>query len=113
MEEPMRRQVVGIMVAAMAATVVLPAAARAQDARNGSCKPVFDAMLKETVTPHHTVTTMNGQTIEAIVTADASYVLTRGTWKKSPVSPQATLAQQEENIRDTTVASCKALADEA
>lgn len=108
----MRNQVVGIVVATMAVALVWPAAARAQDARNGSCKPVFDAMLKETMTPHHLVTNTGTRTGEAIATTDANYVLVNGSWRKSPMSPKDQLAQQEENIRDTTVASCKVIGDE-
>jgi len=79
----------------------------------GSCKPVFDAMLKETVTPHHVVTTKDGALQgEAISTADATYVKIKGEWRKSPMTPQAMAAQQQENIRDTTVASCTPLPGE-
>lgn len=82
-------------------------------AANGSCKPVFDAMLKETTTPHHAVTTKDGAPLgESITTADASYVKIKGEWRKSPMTPQATLAQQQENIRNTTVAACTALPDD-
>jgi hypothetical protein len=92
--------------------LALPAAARAQ-AANGSCKPVFDAMLKETMTPHHTVTTQRGEApIELISTADATYVQLKGQWLKSPRPPKDYLAQQQENIRNVTVASCTALPDE-
>ncbi len=79
----------------------------------GSCKPVFDAMLKETTTPHHTVTTKDGALQgEAISTADAMYVKIKGEWRKSPMTPQAMAAQQQENIRNTTVASCTPLPGE-
>ena len=80
----------------------------------GPCKPVFDAMLKETTTPHHAVTTQPGEPlIELISTADAMYVQIKGQWHKSPRTPKDYLAQQEENIRKVTVASCTALPDEA
>lgn len=94
----------------LCAAIATPAFAQAPA---GSCKPVFDAMLKMTTTPHHVVTTQNGAALaEGITTADTSYVLIKGAWKKSPMSPQAVLAQEQENIRDTTVQSCKALPDE-
>jgi hypothetical protein len=96
--------------ALIAGAIAAPAFAQAPA---GPCKPVFDAMLKETMTPHHAVTTMNGRTSEAIATADATFVKIGGTWKKSPMSPKDTLAQQQENLRDTTSASCKVLADES
>ena len=94
----------------LACAMATPAFAQAA---NGSCKPVFDAMLKETMTPHHLVTTTDGAPSgEAIATADATYVKVRGEWRKSPMTPQAMLAQQQENIRDTTVASCTPLPDD-
>jgi len=79
----------------------------------GTCKPVFDAMLKEMTTPHHAVTTKDGAVAgESISTADAMYVKVKGEWRKSPMTPQAMLAQQQQNIRDVTVASCTSLPDE-
>ncbi len=93
-----------------AATIAPPAYAQVQ---SGSCKPVFDAMLKETTTPHHIVTTKDGSVVgEAIATADTTYIKVRGVWKTSPLSPQKMLAQQQENIRDTTKASCTKLPDD-
>src|SRR5690348_16338090 len=97
------------LVSLVFAAIAAPAHAQAPA---GPCKPVFDAMLKETTTPHHLVTTMDGRTMESIATADATYIQVRGAWKKSPMSPKDMLAQQQENIRNTTVASCKALPDE-
>lgn len=95
-----------------AALLVLPATAHAQ-AANGPCKPVFDAMLKETLTPHHLVTTQpNEPPIESISTADATYVQIKGQWRKSPRTPKDYLAQQQENIANVTVASCTELPDE-
>jgi hypothetical protein len=98
-----------LLLALIAGTLAAPAFAQAPP---GPCKPVFDAMLKETMTPHHAVTTMNGKTGESIATADAMFVKIGSAWKKSPMSPKDTLAQQQENIRNTTSASCKALPDE-
>jgi hypothetical protein len=98
------------MLSVLVGAIAAPAFAQAA---NGSCKPVFDAMLKETVTPHHVVTTKDGAPqVEAIATADTTYVKVKDGWRKSPMTPKATLEQQQENIRDTTVASCTALPDE-
>lgn len=69
-------------------------------------------MLKQTTTPNHAVTTMKDQTVEAITTADANYVRAAGVWRKSPISPETMLAMKQENIRNTSVASCAALPDE-
>jgi hypothetical protein len=110
----MRRRSRGMLVVVIAAVLAVPAVARAQSARNGPCKPVFDAMLKATSTPHHAVTTDNGATVgESILVADAMYVKVKGDWHKSPLTPAAYLAQQQENLQNVTVASCKSLPDEA
>ena len=79
----------------------------------GPCKLVFDAMLKETSTPHHAVTTRDGAAMgESISTADATYVKIKGEWRQSPMTPQNMLAQQRQNIGNVTVASCTALPGE-
>jgi hypothetical protein len=97
---------------AIAAALALPAVARAQ-AANGSCKPVFDAMLKAADTPHHAVTSReNAPAAEAIATTDAMYVKINGAWRKSPMTPKYYLTQQQENMQDVTTASCTALPDE-
>jgi hypothetical protein len=79
----------------------------------GPCQAVFDAMLKETMTPHHAVTVRSGaEAGESIATSDTMYVKVRGVWKKSPMTMHAMLAQQQENIRGATVASCSVLSDD-
>ena len=96
-------------------SILVGAIAASADAQvpPGPCKAVFEAMLAETTTPHHAMTTKNGAPMgESIATADAMYVKVKGVWKKSPMTPKAMLQQQQENIRDATVASCKALPDD-
>ena len=89
------------------------AAAASAQAPAGPCAPVFDAMLRETTTPHRMVTVTAGKPAgEAISTADATFVKLRGEWRKSPLTPKDTRTQQEENIRNTTTAACTALPDE-
>ncbi len=79
----------------------------------GPCKVIFDAMLKETMTPHHIVTTRPGAApAEAIATSDAMYVKNKGVWEKSPLRMQAMRAMQEENIRRAKSTACTALPDE-
>ena len=88
-------------------------ASEASFAQTASCKPVFDAMLKEAQIPHHAISTRNGQTAgESISTTDAMYVKVRGVWQKSPLTPQAYLAQQQENLKDVSTATCQQLPDE-
>ena len=107
----MKRGSRGLLLLALAGAWLLPATALAQ--ANGSCKPVFDAMLKETVTPHHAVTTRNGAPAgELISTADAMYVQIKGGWNTSPLTPKRLQAQQQENIRNTKTALCTALPDD-
>lgn len=101
------------MTRAVCLSVLISAMATPALAQSGSCKPVFDAMLKETTTPHHVVTTKDGAPAgEAIATADETFVKVKGAWRRSPITPQQTLAQQQENIRDTTVQTCTPLPDE-
>lgn len=99
-----------LFLSLLAGTMAAPIDAQAPP---GTCKPVFDAMLKETTTPHHAVTTTNGAASgESIATADAMYVKVNGAWKKSPMSPKDMLQQQQENISGATVTSCQALPDD-
>jgi hypothetical protein len=91
--------------------IAIAAAASAQ-APAGPCKVVFDAMLRETATPHRVVTATEGKPVsEAISTADATFVKVRGEWRKSPWTPKNALAQQQENIRAAIAPSCTALPD--
>ena len=71
----------GLVAGVIAAPAVAQAAA-------GPCKPVFDAMLKVAMTPHHAVTTKDGSPAgELISTGDATYVVLRsrtrefGAWR--------------------------------
>lgn len=108
----MKRRPQGLLILALAGACAAPATAFAQ-AANGPCKPVFDAMLKESATPHHAVTIRNGAPAgESIATADAMYVRLNGQWRTSPITPKSLLAQQQENIRNVTAASCTALPDD-
>jgi hypothetical protein len=99
-----------LLLSLIAGAIAAPAFAQAPA---GPCKPVFDAMLKQTTTPHHIVTMQNGTAIgEAIATVDASYVKINGVWKKTPRSLKDTYTQQQENLRDITSSSCTKLPDD-
>jgi hypothetical protein len=82
-----------------------PAAAQAT-----ACKPVTDAMLKVATTPHHAVSTSerSGAT-ETIVVDNTTYVQIKGVWRKSPLTPQQQLEQEQENITDAKVYTCRML----
>ena len=85
-----------------------PAAAQTAD-----CKPVTDAMLKMVTTPHHTVSTDGSQTTgETIGIDNTMYVRIRGVWRKSPMTPQDQLQQEQENIRNAKVYTCAKLRSE-
>jgi hypothetical protein len=83
-------------------------------AQTTSCQPIFDAMLKEAETPHHVVSTRNGQPAgELISTKDTMFVKAHDAWKKSPLTPQDYLKQQRENIKSVSTSTCQQLPDEA
>jgi hypothetical protein len=76
-------------------------------AQTPSCKPVIDAMLKVVTTPHHVVSIdAKSARSEVIVADNTTYVLIAGAWRKSPMTPQDQLAQEQENIKDAKVYTC-------
>jgi hypothetical protein len=90
--------------------VAAPAAAQV----SAACKPVSDAMLKAVTTPHHLTSKMTGRDEpgETIVTGDTTYVKSKGTWRKSPMSPADQLKQENENIKNAKVYTCQSLRTE-
>jgi hypothetical protein len=97
----------------LAGIAVLPVATRAQTIP-AACRPLIDAQRKEITTPHHTYVTEGPQapggtttTSELISSGGATYVLHRGQWKRSPMTPQDELAQLEENLTNTRQFSCQ------
>ena len=88
-------------------------ASRPAAAQPAACKPVTDAMLKATTTPHHMVSTDGSQTTGETITVDnTTYVRIKGVWQKSPMAPQDQLQQEQENIRNAKVYTCTALRSE-
>ena len=82
-------------------------ASRPAVAQTPSCKPVNDAMLKVVTTPHHVVSIDERSTRSEVIVADnTTYVLMKGAWRKSPMTPQEQLKQEQENIRDAKVYTC-------
>lgn len=79
-------------------------------AQTPACKPVTDAMLKAVTTPHHA--SDGSQKHETIVADNTLYVLIRGQWRKSPLTPQEQLKQEQDNIRSAKVYACTALRSE-
>ena len=77
------------------------------------CKPVTDAMFKMETTPHHAVA-MSGPSDGGgtIVVNNEIYFKVRGVWKKSPMTPQDQLEQEQENIKEAKVYTCTRLGSE-
>lgn len=106
----MTRPVRAVLVLAACATL---GAARPAAAQTAACKPVIDAMLKVATTPHHVFSTDERSTRGEVIVADnTTYVLIKGVWHKSPMTPQAQLKQEQENIRDAKVYTCTQLRSE-
>jgi hypothetical protein len=102
-----------VVIACLAAT--LPSAAAGAAALSPACKAVSTAMLKVVTTPHHAVSTRSGRpdVAELITIGDTNYLKYRGVWKKSPLSPADYSRQEEENIRNAKVYTCRQLPDES
>ena len=90
-----------------------PAVARGQQIPE-ACRPLIEAQRKEIMTPHHayqTDSTAAGHTTrvtgELISTSDATYVLYRGAWRRSPMTPQGALTQFEENLANARKLACR------
>ena len=107
---------------ALSALLTLSCAATAVDARaqasSATCKPVIDANTKEISTPHHGYSTettspksAHSTTGETIWTGTASFLLFNGKWMQTHMTPQANLAQMQENLRNTKVYQCRRLPD--
>jgi hypothetical protein len=94
-----------ILVALGVLCVARPAAAQSP-----ACKPVIDAMLKEITTPHHAVSIKDqSEKTELIAVDNTTYIQVKGAWRKSPMTPQAQLEQEQENIKDAKVYTCTML----
>jgi hypothetical protein len=79
-----------------------------------ACQPLFAAMIKQATTPNHAATTMSNPPMvsETITAGGAIYVKISGAWKKSPLTPQAMVQQQQDNIKNAK-STCKQLPDDA
>ena len=81
------------------------------------CKVVLDANHKTLDTANHMYTDRPGgdgkRTTGEMITANGErYIQVRGAWRKSPMTIAATKAQEEENIKDAKVLSCKRVGDD-
>jgi hypothetical protein len=91
--------------------VGLAASAHAAD----SCQPVFDAITKLVTTPSHGFSTgvVNGKprSTETIYVQGKTYMIVKGKWWLSPVTPNDVLEQEIEN-RTNGKATCQFLRNE-
>jgi hypothetical protein len=81
------------------------------------CKPVFDANHKTLDTANHMYTDnlhANGKKVtgEMITVNGERYILISGKWNKSRMTIADTRAQEEENIKNAKVLSCKRTGDD-
>jgi hypothetical protein len=93
----------------------------AAQAADDTCKVLFDADRKMILTAHHgyqtqtSLTRKDPETSESIYSGGLNgpvYIMVNGQWHRSPMSPDASLKQKEENIRNSK-SSCRYLRDEA
>jgi hypothetical protein len=85
-------------------------------AAQSDCQPLFDALNKATKTPTHiyvTETNAGGKprSYETIYAAGSVYVKVKGSWTRSPVTPQQVVKQEQENWQNGKV-TCRYLRDE-
>ena len=81
--------------------------------KSPECKPVLDAMLKVVTTDHSASSKDSGnRTYEGITVGGKSYIKIHDKWTVSPISPQEMLKQEQENIQNAKVYTCKALPGE-
>jgi hypothetical protein len=113
-ESMIRAALIALLLAT--ATAGQPAHAAAIDA---TCKLLFDATTKQLMTPTHVVVTKvatlhNGKptTLEMIYAGGAIYMKLDGQWKRSGMTAQDMLKQEEENRRNAKSVTCRYLHDE-
>ena len=99
-----------ILTASLLGCCVVPVSVEA--AADAACKPVFEANAKQKLVPTH-IYVAAPEVSEQIYAADAIFVLRNGTWRRSPMTPQQMVKQEEENIRNATSYSCRYLSDES
>jgi hypothetical protein len=106
----------GAIALLLATAAGQPAHAAAIDA---TCKMLFDATTKQLTTPTHVVATEvsarhggKPTTLEMIYAGGAVYMKLDGQWKRSGMTAQDMLKQEEENRRNAKSLSCRYLRDE-
>jgi hypothetical protein len=84
------------------------------------CRALVNAQQKLITTPHHgysTETPVGGgaatETNEIISVGGRTYLLDKGTWRRSPLTPQMQLDQMNENIANAKEFTCERVGDDA
>jgi hypothetical protein len=98
---------------------VTPGAPRAQSAP-AACRPLIEAERKQIMTPHHVYMTQHksgaagGETTsESIFAEGVTYIQIRGSWRRSPMTPQMLLGQLERNLKSAKTYSCQRIGNES
>ncbi|MEO8848823.1 MAG: hypothetical protein ABI440_09385 [Casimicrobiaceae bacterium] len=76
-----------------------------------ACKPVLASMEKTIAIDHATTTTAGTETVKGVTVGGSMYFQSRGTWRKSPMTAQAAIAQSRENLKNAKEYSCTPLPD--
>ena len=95
------------MIVAMLVVPVMAGAAELSPA----CQPIVAAMEKSLVADHNTATTRAGQISHGVTIGGVNYIEVRGTWRKSPLTPQDSITQTRENLKDAKSFTCSSLPD--
>ncbi len=81
-----------------------------------ACRPVFDAITKIATTPSHSYSTgvLNGtiRSTETIYLQGKIYMIVKGKWMLSPVTPNDVLEQEKENQTNSKT-TCQFLRNES
>lgn len=97
------------LIALSSSSVALTAQAQKDVA---GCKPVLDANIKTTATPHHSYSTQTrdgkSQQSESIVVNGKQYVFYLGAWHPSDMTIDEMTKLEQKNIDSSTVYTCKA-----
>src|ERR1022692_4112065 len=98
------------MPAVAAAALCGLSAARAAEL-SAECKPVFAAMEKSLQVDHTAVTTRGADTVRGVTVGGAIWLQVGGSWRKSAMTAQDTIANSRENLKDAKQYTCKSAPD--
>jgi hypothetical protein len=68
-------------------------------------------MEKSMLADHNTVTIMAGKTLHGVTVGGVNYIEVDGAWRKSPLSPQDSLARSRGNLKNAKSYTCSSLPD--